>query len=112
LFRLLRDIDAAQIEHAQIGLVAPLIRARKFRRSLIANCYPIAIAGSRKLARDSRWDENRLPRTRGTGEHCHIQYFARCACIIALIRQSCAGPWLNAERICPLLRQPCQLRLE
>ncbi len=75
LFRLLRDIDVAQIEQAHIELVGRLIRAKKFRRYLINNCYPIAIDGSQKFARDTLWDENLLQRTHGKGEHCHTQYF-------------------------------------
>ena len=75
LFRLLRDIDVAQIEQAHIELVGRLIRAKKFRRYLINNCYPIAIDGSQKFARDTLWDENLLQRSQGKGEHCHTQYF-------------------------------------
>jgi hypothetical protein len=75
LFRLLRDIDVAQIEQAHTELVGRLIRAKKFRRYLINNCYPIAIDGSQKFARDTLWDENLLQRTHGKGEHCHTQYF-------------------------------------
>ena len=75
LFRLLRDIDVAQIEQAHIELVQRLIRAKKFRRYLINNCCPVAIDGSQKFARDTLWDENLLQRTHGKGEHCHTQYF-------------------------------------
>ena len=75
LFRLLRDIDVAHIEQAHIELVERLIRAKKFRRYLINNCYPIAIDGSQKFARDTLWDENLLQRTHGKGEHRHTQYF-------------------------------------
>jgi len=75
LFRLLRDIDVAQIEQAHIELVARLIRAKKFRRYLINNCYPIAIDGSQKFARDSLWDENLLQRTQGKEQNRRTQYF-------------------------------------
>ena len=75
LFRLLRDIDLAQIEQAHIERVGRLIRAKKFPRYLINNCYPIAIDGSQKFAKDTLWDENLLQRTHGKGEHCHPQYF-------------------------------------
>lgn len=75
LYRLLRDIDVAQIEQAHIELVGRLIRAKKFRRYLINNCYPIAIDGSQKFARDTLWEENLLQRTHGKGEHGHTQYF-------------------------------------
>jgi hypothetical protein len=75
LFRLLCDIDVAHIEQAHIELVGRLIRAKKFRRCLINNCYPIAIDGSQKFARDTLWDDNPLQRTHGKGEHSHTQYF-------------------------------------
>jgi hypothetical protein len=75
LFRLLRDIDVARIEQAHIELVGRLIRAKKFRRFLINNCYPIAIDGSQKFARDTLWDENLLQRTHGNAEQGHTQYF-------------------------------------
>ena len=75
LFRLLRDIDVAQIEQAHVELIQRLIRAKKFRRYLINNCYPVAIDGSQKLARDTLWDENLLQRTLGKGEQRHTQYF-------------------------------------
>ena len=76
LFRLLRDIDVEGIEQAHIELLRRLIRAKKFRRYLINNCYPIAIDGSQKFARDTLWDENLLQRThQRKGGHRHTQYF-------------------------------------
>jgi hypothetical protein len=75
LFRLLRDIDVAHIEQAHIALVQRLVRAKKFRRYLIDNAYPIAIDGSQKFARDTLWDENPLQRTLGQGDERHTQYF-------------------------------------
>jgi hypothetical protein len=75
LFRLLRLIDVAHIEQAHLELVGRLIRAKKFRRYLINNCYPIAIDGSQKFARHTLWDENLLARTRTSGESSHTQYF-------------------------------------
>ena len=75
LFRLLRDIDVERIEQAHIELVRRLIRGKKFRRYLINNCYPIAIDGSQKFARDTLWDENLLQRTHGKEEKRHTQYF-------------------------------------
>jgi hypothetical protein len=75
LYRLLRDLDVSQIEQAHVKLIGRLIRGKKFRRYLINNCYPIAIDGSQKFARDVLWDENLLQRTQGKGERCHTQYF-------------------------------------
>ncbi len=75
LFRLLCDIEVASIEQAHIELVGRLIRGKKFRRYLINNCYPIAIDGSQKFARDTLWDENLLERTQGKEEKRHTQYF-------------------------------------
>jgi hypothetical protein len=31
---------------------------------------------------------------------------------ISFIRQTCSGPWLNAERVLAILSRPFQLRLE
>ncbi len=75
LFRLLRDIKVERIEQAHIELIGRLIRGKKFRRYLINNCYPIAIDGSQKFARDTLWDGNLLQRTQGKGENRHTQYF-------------------------------------
>ena len=75
LFRLLRDIDVQSIEQAHIELVGRLIRGKKFRRYLINNCYPVAIDGSQKFARDTLLDENLLQRTQGKEEKRHTQYF-------------------------------------
>jgi len=75
LFRLLRDIDVGQIEQAHIELVGRLIRGKKFRRYLINNCYPVAIDGSQKFARDTLWDENMLQRTQGKEDNRHTRYF-------------------------------------
>jgi hypothetical protein len=75
LFRLLRDIDVAQIEQAHIALLARLIRAKTFRRYLINNGYPLALDGSQKFARETLWDENLLQRTHGKGEAAHTHYF-------------------------------------
>jgi len=75
LYRLLRDIDVQQIEQAHVELIGRLIRGKKFRRYLINNCYPIAIDGSQKFAKDTLWDENLLQRTQGKRDHRHTQYF-------------------------------------
>ncbi|MDQ3960161.1 MAG: transposase family protein [Pseudomonadota bacterium] len=44
---LLADIDVVHLEEAHVALVRGLIRNKKFRRYLIAQCYPIAIDGTR-----------------------------------------------------------------
>lgn len=75
LFRLLRDIDVSHIEQAHIEWVARLIRGKTFRRYLIHTCYPVAIDGSQKFARDSLWDAHALQRTRGEDHSRHTQYF-------------------------------------
>lgn len=48
LFRLLRRIDAGEIEQARIDLVHQLLRKKKFRPFRVNNCYPIAIDGTQK----------------------------------------------------------------
>jgi hypothetical protein len=75
LFRLLRDIDVEHIAQAHIELLRRLIRGKKFRRYLINNCYPIAIDGSQKFARDTLWDGNLSERTLGKEDNRHTQYF-------------------------------------
>ena len=57
LMRLLARIDVNEIERAQIDLVNHLVRGKKFRCYLINGCYPIAIDGSQKFARDWLWSE-------------------------------------------------------
>jgi hypothetical protein len=43
-------------------MIEHLIRNKKFRRFLIARCYPIAIDGSQKFVRDQLWDQESLQR--------------------------------------------------
>ena len=47
LNRLLSELDVAHLEQAHVALLQRLIRNKKFRRYLIAQCYPIAIDGTR-----------------------------------------------------------------
>ncbi len=75
LYRLLRDIDLAQLEQAHVDLVRRLIRGKSFRRYLINHGYPIAIDGSQKLAGDTLWAEELLQRAVGKEETRHLQYF-------------------------------------
>ena len=75
LYRLLAKIDVDAIEAAHVAVVQRLIRAKRFRRYLINNCYPVAIDGSQKLARDVCFDEPLLARTRGEGEQAHTHYY-------------------------------------
>ena len=65
LARLLERIDVNQIEQAHLDLIRHLIRSKKFRRYLIANCYPIAIDGTQKLTRAQCWDAACLERKVG-----------------------------------------------
>lgn len=62
LARLLAQIDVEEIEQAHLDMLEHLIRNKKFRRFLIARCYPIAIDGSQKFVRDELWDEECLER--------------------------------------------------
>mgnify|MGYP001765763226 CR=1 FL=1 len=75
LKRLLEQIDVAQIESTQIELVREWIRKKKFRRYLINGCYPIAMDGTQKFARDWLWDEECLERTVGSGETSRSHYY-------------------------------------
>jgi len=75
LYRLLRDIDVAQLEELHLGMVEKLIRGKKFRRFLIQNAYPLAIDGTQKLGGDILWDIEMLERTHGQGESARTQYY-------------------------------------
>jgi hypothetical protein len=62
LGRLLSRIDVTEIEQAHLDMLEHLIRNKKFKRFLIARCYPIAIDGSQKFVRDELWDAECLER--------------------------------------------------
>jgi hypothetical protein len=66
LARLLARIDVAQIEQAHLDMIGQLIRGKKFRRYLIAGCYPIAIDGTQKFTRAQCWDAGCLERKVGS----------------------------------------------
>jgi len=60
LARVLEKIDVNEIESAHILLINRLIRNKKFKKSLIQGCLPIALDGTQKLYRegelqDLRW---------------------------------------------------------
>lgn len=48
LHRLLSPLDVTQLEQAHVAVIRRLIRGKKFHRSLITQCYPIAIDGTQK----------------------------------------------------------------
>ncbi len=76
LHRVLSRLDVMQLEHAHVEVLRRLIRGKKFRRYLIANCYPIAIDGTQKLARDGQWgDEHWLERRRAGAEGESVQQY-------------------------------------
>ena len=56
----------AEIEQAHLDLIRQLIRRKKFRRYLIAGCYPIAIDGTQKFTRAQCWDAACLERKVGS----------------------------------------------
>jgi hypothetical protein len=76
LHRVLCQLDVAQLEQAHVEVIRRLIRGKKFRRYLIAHCYPIAIDGTQKLARDGQWwDAHWLERRRDTAEGEWVQQY-------------------------------------
>jgi len=75
LSRLLAGIEVDQIEEAHLELVQRFIRNKKFRRYLIANCYPIAVDGSQKLVRDVQWSEETLQREVKKGDGTILQHY-------------------------------------
>ena len=57
-------------------MVRRLIRHKKFRRYLIAHCYPIAIDGTQKLVRNGQWwAEEWLERRRDTADGETVQQY-------------------------------------
>jgi hypothetical protein len=66
LARLLARIDVTQIEQAHLEMIRHLIRSKKFRRYLIGGCFPIAIDGTQKLARQYCWEAACLERKVGS----------------------------------------------
>ena len=76
LHRVLCQRDVAQLEQAHVEVLRRLIRNKKFRRYLINHCYPIAIDGTQKLARDGQWwSEHWLERRRDTAEGEVVQQY-------------------------------------
>ena len=76
LHRVLCRLDVAQLEQAHVEVRRRLIRNKKFRRYLINHCYPIAIDGTQKLARDGQWwSEHWLERRRDTAEGESVQQY-------------------------------------
>ena len=76
LNRLLSELDVAHLEQAHVALLQRLIRNKKFRRYLIAQCYPIAIDGTQKLVRSGPWGaEEWLERRRETAEGESVQQY-------------------------------------
>ncbi len=75
LYRLLRRIDVSEIEAAHLELIRRLIRQKKFHRYLIEECYPIAIDGTQKFARDLPWSDEALQRPVAQGEGTKTQYY-------------------------------------
>jgi hypothetical protein len=75
LMRLLARINVGEIESALIELVRKLIRNKKFVRYLVGHCYPIAIDGTQKFARDVLWTEECLEREVKKGDDSQTQYY-------------------------------------
>jgi hypothetical protein len=76
LHRVLSRLEVEQLEHAHVELLRRLIRDKKFRRYLIARCYPIAIDGSQKLVRNGQWwDEHWLECRRQSAEGELVQQY-------------------------------------
>ncbi|MBW2334650.1 MAG: transposase family protein [Deltaproteobacteria bacterium] len=75
LMRILSRIEVDEIEATHIELVRKLIRKKKFMRYLIDHCYPIAIDGTQKFARNWLWSEECLERKDKTGDGEGKQYY-------------------------------------
>ena len=75
LMRLLARIEVNEIESVHIELVRKLIRNKKFVRYLVDHCYPIAIDGTQKFARNVLWSEQCLERQVNKGDDAQMQYY-------------------------------------
>jgi hypothetical protein len=75
LMRLLARIDVDEIESTLMELVRKLIRNKKFVRYLVNNRYPIAIDGTRKVARNILWSEECLECEVKRGDDSQMQYY-------------------------------------
>src|SRR5919106_5584075 len=76
LHRLLQEIEVQALEETHVELLRRWIRNKKFRRYLIAQCYPIAIDGKQKLVRNGQWQaEQGLERRRETAEGESVQQY-------------------------------------
>lgn len=76
LHRLLQEIEVQALEETHVEVLRRWIRNKKFRRYLIAQCYPIAIDGTQKLVRCGQWlGEEWLERRRPTADGERVQQY-------------------------------------
>lgn len=99
LNRLLNSIDVAEIEAAHLELFRRLVRKKKFRRNLIEKCYPIAIDGTQKFARDYPWCDEALVRSVGPAEQGAVQYYVYVAEASLVLHNGMVLP-LMSEFLC------------
>src|SRR5260221_1629948 len=76
LARVVEQINVNEIERTHILLIQQLIRNKKFKQLLIANCLPIAIDGTQKFYRDGELNDLRwLQRSVGSKENQSTQQY-------------------------------------
>ena len=76
LHRLLQEIEVQALEETHVEVLRRWIRNKKFRRYLIAQCYPIAIDGTQKLVRSGQGlGEEWLERRRQTADGERVQQY-------------------------------------
>ena len=74
--RLLQEIEVQALEETHVELLRRWIRNKKFRRYLIAQCYPRAIDGTQKLVRCGQWlGEEWLGRRHQTADGERVQQY-------------------------------------
>jgi hypothetical protein len=95
LYRLLAQIDVAEIEAAHLDLFRRLVRKKKFRPYLIEQCYPIAIDGTQKFARDYPWADEALERPVGRAEQGATQYYVFVAEASLALRNGMVLPLMS-----------------
>jgi hypothetical protein len=115
LKRLLEQIDVGEIESIQIELIRNWIRKKKFHRYLINGCYPIAMDGTQKLARDWLWAEECLQRTVGSGETQKSQYYVYVLQASLAFQNGMSIPLMSEflsypQDGCATTKQDCELK--
>ncbi len=76
LNRILGSIDVEALQQSHLAMIRRLIRNKKFKRWLVAGCYPVAIDGTQKVVRRDQLSPEWLQRRINAGtEDERTQYY-------------------------------------